>query len=234
MGKDTSIAWTNSTLNLAWGCTKVSPGCQHCYMYRNSPKFGRDPSQIVYFNIDNARKRLQSYGELVFVNSNTDTFHEKIPFHIIDQWFELFREFPDKQFQVLTKRINRARHYSMTKAHAWPRNVWLGTSVEDQWHTFRIDTLRRIPARIRFVSFEPLLGPIKQADLTDIQWVLIGGESGTQARPMEAEWAEQLVYLGKAYGAAVLFKQMGSKDNHDGAGGDLLNGRQIKEFPKWK
>lgn len=210
----------------------MSPGCANCYMYRNSPKFGRDPSKVTLLNLDNARKRLQTYGELVFVNSNSDTFHKDIPFEVIDDWMKLFREFPDKQFQVLTKRIERAAEYFVTRNA--PDNLWLGTSVENQDCVDRIDTLRYIPARIRFVSFEPLLGPIHDVDLTYIHWAITGGESGPGARPAKPEWFMEIMAHCEKYGTAFFHKQNGGTEARDGAGGDMLYGEQYHNFPKWR
>lgn len=237
MGRETSIAWTDSTLNLAWGCTKVSAGCENCYMFRNSPIYGRDPSKVKILNIEAAKKRLRTFGEKVFVNSNSDTFHEAIPFSTIDQWFELFSQNRNHQFQVLTKRVNRALAYAKYRklgGHEWPWNVWLGGSVEDQGHLFRIETLRKIEGpKIKFVSFEPLLGPIIKPDLTGINWIIIGGESGANARFMVEGWAQNLIDYTTAHypDCRVFFKQKGGRSNRDGAGGDILNGKQYKEFP---
>jgi protein gp37 len=230
MGKNTLIEWTESTLNLGWGCTKVSAGCENCYMFRNSYFYGTDPTKIRYFSIKNAEKRIREYGEKIFVNSNTDTFHEQTPFYVIDEWFRLFKRYPQKQFQILTKRTNRMRKYFEDKV--CPDNVWLGTSVEDQQHVFRIDTLKRIDAKIRFVSFEPVLGAIK-TNLENIQWAIIGGESDkSNPRIMERQWALDLIDEIKRQGTKLFFKQWGGIGG-SGAGGDLVDGKQYHEFPDY-
>jgi protein gp37 len=233
MGKDTFIEWTNSTLNLAWGCTKVSDGCDNCYMFRNSYRYGQDPTVIKYYAIDNSRKRIKNYGEKIFVNSNTDTFHEKTSFEIIDIWFALFREFPDKQFQILTKRTNRMREYFETRD--CPPNCWLGTSIEDQGHVFRADTLRRITkAKIKFISFEPIISRINECNLNGIDWAIVGGESDDRhPRPMEKEWANHLCFeIIKKQNVPLFFKQWGGIGG-SGAGGDLINGKRYHEFPPY-
>lgn len=235
MGKDTRIAWTESTLNLAWGCTKVSEGCEKCYMYRLSQQFGgRDPSKVVIFDLDHAKSRLKNMGEKVFVNSMSDTFHEAIPLQTIQSWFKLFAEDTGRQFQILTKRINRA--YSLIKSGALtvPPNVWLGTSIENQGHLFRAATLRMIPAKIRFISFEPLLSEIlPPINLEGISWVIVGGESDySKPRPMDPFWADNIRLEAERQNVAFFFKQMGGKGG-DGAGGDLLRGRQFKAYPNY-
>jgi len=200
-------------------------------MFRLSNKFGRDPKNITFFSLANAAKKIPSLGEKIFVNSMSDTFHEKISFEIITSWMNLFRKFPNHQFQVLTKRINRARQF-VFETRDLPDNVWLGTSVEDRWHTFRIKTLQQIPhTGIKFVSFEPLLGHIGQVDLDGIDWAIVGGESGINSRPMDPAWANWIRHLCSEQNVAFFFKQMGGKEDRDGAGGDLLYGKQYKEFP---
>lgn len=218
-------------MNLGWGCTKVSAGCENCYMYRNSGMFGRDPTKVIYFNIENARRRLKTYGDIIFVNSNTDTFHEATSFEIIDSWFELFKEFPGKQFQILTKRTNRMRQYF--ESRKCPDNCWLGTSIEDQAHVFRADTLRRVKHRgIKFISFEPVIGRIESCNLDGIDWAIVGGESDNKApRVMQKEWAEHLCFeVIKKQGVALWFKQWGGIGG-SGAGGDIITRRQYHEYP---
>lgn len=249
MGR-TTIAWTFFTLNLVWGCTKVSAECDYCYMFRLSYRFGKNPEVVAimyqrtypiynqiaqkmqFLNLEPARKKLRALppGSKVFINSMSDTFHESIPFHIIDEWFELFKEFPNLQFQILTKRTNRMRKYFETRE--CPANVWLGTSVGDRWHTFRIKTLQRTRTKgIRFISFEPLLGNIGQVDLMDIHWIIVGGESDYEKpRPMSPDWAEDLRVQAGKQGVAYFFKQMGGKGGNN-AGGEELNGIEYKAFP---
>lgn len=235
MGKLTHISWTDSTLNLSWGCTKVSAGCDHCYMFRLSKQFGRNPEKVQFMNLKNAEAKVQTLGEKVFVNSMSDTFHESIPDDVIESWMKMFERHADHQFQVLTKRIGRARMY-VRKYGMLPSNVWLGTSVEDRWHVNRIKTLQTIPhTGIKFISFEPLLSFMALLDLKEIDWVIVGGESGMKSenpRSMHPEWANDIMYQCKDQGVAFFFKQRGGIGG-DGAGGDLLNGYQYKMFPKY-
>jgi protein gp37 len=198
-------------------------------MYRNSELYNKNPEEIRYFSIPNARKKIKDYGDLIFVNSNTDTFHEKTSFDIIDKWFNLFMEYPDKQFQILTKRTNRMRKYFETRD--CPDNCWLGTSIEDQHHVFRADTLSKIDCKTRFISFEPVIGPIDYCNLDGIHWILIGGESdNVKPRPMKPEWARGIIELGRKAGTAIFFKQWGGIGG-SGAGGHIIDGRTIQEFP---
>jgi len=195
--------------------------------------YGRNPEEIKYFSIDNARKRISTYGQRIFVNIDTDTFHEKHPIEVIQAWFDLFASFPEKQFQILTKRSGRMLQYF--KDNDCPTNCWIGVSIEDQGHLFRLEALRRVPARIHFVSFEPLLGPIVEPNLDGIEWVIIGGESDSRApRPMNPEWAQGIVdYAQKFYPkCAVFFKQHGGKGG-DNAGGNVLFGKTYMAFPSF-
>lgn len=238
MGKDTSIGWTDSTVNFVRGCTKVSPGCEDCYWMERIAGFMHvSPTEIFYYLLDKKRQDIKAAGLRIFVNSISDTFHEKIPFEVIDQWFDVFAEFPNKTFQVLTKRTNRMLAFvkwRLQRGKAITRNVWLGTSVENQWHTFRVRTLQLVkallPEHVVFVSFEPLIGPITKVSLAGIDWIIVGGESGNSPREMQPGWADGLRLHAKRWGAAFFFKQMGGRGG-DGAGGDRLYGQQYKEFP---
>ena len=240
MGQFTNIAWTDSTLNTAWGCTKVSAGCQNCYMFRLSERFGRVPDVVTILRNGSDTKVLQKtidgLGKRIFVNSMSDTFHESIPFDTIAEWFKVFSANRNHQFQILTKRTNRAKNFAAEwkrAGHEWPENIWLGTSVEDQGHVFRIKTLREtVGPKIKFISFEPLLGPISELDLTGIQWAIVGGESGpsSEHRPMNPAWANYIRHVCQQQNVAFFFKQMGGRGG-DGAGGDMLYGSQYKHFP---
>lgn len=240
MGKDTSIGWTDSTFNFAMGCKMVSPGCANCYMFRYLKTIGKDPSVVNLTKQGQAKDllgRLDALGEKIFVNSMTDTFHDSIDDGMIYQWFQVFEHLPNHQFQILTKRAERmrnwCRHYCITHGRI-PDNIWMGVSVENQDYLGRIDALRDFACKIRFVSFEPLLGPIDKPDLHRISWIVIGGESGDNPRPMKIEWAQDLIdYTRKYYPeCAIFFKQVGGR-GRDGAGGCIINGREIKEFPKY-
>jgi protein gp37 len=178
--------------------------------------------------------RLDRLGERIFINAFSDTFHKDIPDVEIERWLDAFARLPDHQFQVLTKRTERMAKFFET--HSCPENVWLGVSVENQDYLWRIDCLRRVNGcNVKFISFEPLLGPIEKPDLTGINWIIIGGESDyKKPRPMEPEWVQGLINYTKVNypDCAVFFKQMGGIGG-DGAGGDVLNGRTYKELPAW-
>ena len=202
-------------------------------MYRLSEQFGKDPYTVNItkagsspHNMELAIKKMNSP---MFVNSMSDTFHYGIPDAVLDEWFRTFKQHPEKQFQILTKRPERAREYFTTRKV--PGNCWIGTSVGIRDAKPRIDILREIHAPILFLSCEPVLEDLGELNLYDIDWVIIGGESDkNHPRPMKPEWAESVVSQARNWGCAVFFKQMGGKGG-DGAGGDLLNGVQIKEFP---
>ena len=234
MGKDTNISWTDSTLNLAWGCTKVSTECMNCYLYRLSPRFGRDPYKVQLTRagwLGNVRRaQIVKCGKRIFINSMSDTFHDHISDLILDYWFADFAAFPEKQFQILTKRPERAAEYFCSREV--PENCWIGTSVGIAEVKHRIDTLRQIKAKVRFLSCEPVLEDLGDLNLTGIKWVIVGGESDpSEPRPMKPEWAESIRKQCEDGGVAFWFKQMGGKGG-SGAGGDLLNGLRYQEFPE--
>ena len=231
--KKTSIAWTNSTINLAWGCTKVSSGCKNCYMFRLSRQFGKDPETVTIMaagkNQNLFNKKVKEAGKYIFINSMSDTFHDEIGDATREQWFNWMAEFPEKQFQILTKRPEIMKKFFETRS--CPDNCWLGTSVENNQTLSRLDILREINCNIHFISFEPLLEEIPFFDPTNIQWVIVGGESdSTNPRIMKPEWADSLRYQCEIESIPFFFKQMGGK-GADGAGGDVLNGRCYKEIP---
>jgi protein gp37 len=166
---------------------------------------------------------------LVFVNSMSDLFHESIPLEYIQKVFTVMNESPQHQFQILTKRSARLRE--LHSKLCWTGNIWMGVSVEVQEYTFRIDDLRSVPASIRFLSLEPLLGPIENINLEGIDWVIVGGESGPGARPMKEEWVIMIRDLCVEQGVAFFFKQWGGvwkKRN-----GRRLDGREWNEFPNY-
>lgn len=220
MGQDTSIEWTHGTLNLAWGCRKVdkSPqngACYKCFMFRMSDGWGIDPTLVRRFDLHKRIKDLEAWPDekvLVFLNDMSDTFGEFFAFEEIEKWHrDLIERFPNKQFQLLTKRIGRAMLFYYQRGRV-PDNVWMGTSIGARDRLKRLDQLRMIPARIRFVSFEPLLEDLGKVNLEGIHWVIIGGESDkSDPRPMKLEWAESLIEQAREQGVAVFFKQRGGK-----------------------
>jgi protein gp37 len=206
-------------------------------MFRYLKTMGKDPNGIHYTKQgadgNYLWDRLNALGEKIFINSMTDTFHKDIPDSEIERWLFAFEHAPQHQFQILTKRAERMYDFFCT--HKCPENVWLGVSVENQEYLKRIDQLRTINCKVRFVSFEPLLGRIEKPNLEGVHWIIIGGESGDNPRPMNPLWAQELIdYTRTNYpDCAIFFKQMGGK-GRDGAGGDLLYEKQYHEFPKYK
>jgi protein gp37 len=197
MSQQSSIEWTNATWNPITGCTKVSPGCAHCYAERFAERWrgikGHPYEQGFDFKIWEDRLKLPlSWKEpkRIFVNSMSDLFHEKAPLPFIRKVFKTMREAEWHTFQVLTKRSDRLAAWA--DKLDWPPNVWMGVSVENRRMMKRIDDLRHVPAAVRFLSVEPLLEELGKIDLEGIHWVIVGGESGPGARPMEEEWVTSI------------------------------------------
>lgn len=214
MAIGSTIEWTEATWNPVTGCTKISPGCKNCYAERMAKRLKAMgvPQYRDGFNLTLQPDALDiplrwKRSRMIFVNSMSDLFHKDVPIEFIQRVFAVMKRASQHQFQVLTKRPEIAL------AHAehlpWPENVWLGTSVESALYVHRIRTLRAIPARIRFLSVEPLLGPIPRLPLQGIHWVIVGGESGPGARPMEAEWVRQIRDRCAAQDVPFFFKQWG-------------------------
>ena len=227
------IEWTERTWNPVTGCTKVSPGCKFCY----AETFAR---RLQAMGVDKYRDgfalRLhpETLGEprrwrsgIVFVNSMSDLFHEHIPLDYLQQVFRVMNESPQLQFQALTKRANYLAQ--VANQLTWTGNIWMGVSVETLDHTHRIDDLRRVPAAVRFLSLEPLLGPLPDLDLMGIHWVIVGGESGHKARPMQPQWAADIRDQCLRAGVPFFFKQWGGTNKK--AAGRLLEGREWNELP---
>ncbi len=230
-----NIEWTEMTWNPVTGCTKVSQGCKHCYAERMAKRLHAMGSGR-YLNgfrvtlhtdlLDAPRRWRQS--RTVFVNSMSDLFHEEIPDNYIARVFATMRECPQHTFQVLTKRGERLAE--LGQRLDWPRNVWMGVSVEDARVVSRIEALRSVPAALRFLSLEPLIGPLDALPLGGIDWVIVGGESGPRARPMKPEWVQSILRQCRAAGVAFFFKQWGGvrKD----LTGRRLNGTTYSEMPR--
>lgn len=247
MGDGTAIEWTEATWNPVTGCSKVSPGCAHCYAESLSLRFGRSrhPWTPAYA-LQNVRLHPERLDQplrwrrprVVFVNSMSDLFHELVPEAFIAEVFRRMATADQHTYQVLTKRPERMRdvvgrlyeHVDDFVAKPLP-NVWLGTSIENSRFVSRADAVRETPATVRFISAEPLLGPVAgELDLTDIDWVIVGGESGVRHRPMKAEWARGLRDSCVAAGVAYFFKQWGGRTPK--AGGRELDGRTWDEMPR--
>lgn len=242
MTTTTRIEWTEQTWNPAVGCTKISQGCKFCYaetMAKRLKAMGA-PGYENGFSLRLLPERLQDpikrrKATVYFVNSMSDLFHERVPDSYIDQVFDVIRTTPHHTYQILTKRAARMRRYFKTRSV--PKNAWLGVSVENKKHGVpRIDYLRQVPAEIRFLSVEPLLEDVGKLNLTDIHWVIVGGESGPRARPMKLEWVESVRHQCKAQKVAFFFKQWGGwgadgKRRAKSKNGRLLNGKTWDEMP---
>ncbi len=242
MTANSKIEWTEQTWNPVTGCTKVSPGCKHCYaeVMANRLKAMRANGYEDGFALKMHESRLsqplkRKKPTVYFVNSMSDLFHEDVPDSYIDKVFQVVRETPQHTYQILTKRAERLVDYFRNRD--CPQNVWLGVSVEDKQHGVpRLNYLRQVNATIRFASVEPLLEDLGPVDFTGIHWVIVGGESGSRARPMEEAWADNVRRYAKAAKAAYFFKQWGTWGS-DGIkrakkkNGRLLNGKTYDEYP---
>ena len=233
MGEKTAIEWADATVNWAWGCTKVSDGCDKCYMFRLSKVFGRSPEFKMRdtHRVDADLRKLPP-NAIVFANSMTDTFHEDASDHQVDTMFMMMAKYAPMTFIVLTKRIGRA--YTFFKKRTVPINVWLGTSIEDKAHLFRMETLKKIEAEVRFVSFEPLLEGLGEVNLNGIHWAIVGGESDfSSPRPFNTEWAKEILANCRKFNTAFFYKQSGGRKKIAGCwGSNLLSGRTYLEMPK--
>jgi protein gp37 len=228
-----AIEWTESTWNPVTGCTKVSPGCDNCYAERLAARLKAmgNPRYADGFELTLHEDQLDlpqrwRQPRLVFVNSMSDLFHPKVPTAFIQQVFEVMATSERHTFQVLTKRPKRAA--LLSSKLPWSPNVWLGTSIEQQQYVGRIDDLRRTDAQVRFLSLEPLLGPL-DLNLVDIDWVIAGGESGPGARPVSIEWIRSIRDQCRSSPTPFFFKQWGGRTAK--AGGRELDGRTWDEMP---
>ena len=226
----TGIEWTDRTWNPTTGCTKVSPGCTHCYAEAITKRFSQQFPQGFALTLHPERlqqpKRWRKPSR-IFVNSMSDLFHQDIPLSFIQEVFQVMGDTPRHIYQILTKRHERLLEvYSQLN---WHDNIWLGVSVENQNYTHRIDALRKIPAQVRFLSCEPLLGSL-ELDLTDIHWVIVGGESGANHRPIQSDWVESIQAQCQSADVPFFFKQWGGRTSK--AGGRLLHGKLWDKMPR--
>ncbi len=229
-----SIEWTELTWNPTTGCDKISSGCKNCYaevMSRRLQAMGvakYEDGFAVHCHLEALDiPRGWRKPSVVFVNSMSDLFHDKVPLSFIKKVFKVMNECPQHVFQVLTKRA--ARLAMMASKLNWTPNIWMGVSVENEAVTSRIDHLRRVPATVRFLSLEPLIGPLPHLNLSDIHWAIVGGESGVHARPMRPEWVTQIQRQCKKADVAFFFKQWGGRNKR--AAGRELNGRTYDAMP---
>jgi len=235
MAQGSAIEWTESTWNPVTGCTKVSPGCKNCYAKRMAERL-QAMGQANYRN--GFRLTLQSQmlelplrwtkPQTIFVNSMSDLFHEDVPLDFIRQVFDVMRRAHWHRFQILTKRAERLK--ALGPVLAWAPNIWMGVSVESERYRGRIDRLRATPAHVKFLSLEPLLGSLPGLDLTDIDWVIVGGESGPRARPMERAWVLDLRDQCQRWTVPFFFKQWGGKNKKKT--GRALDGDVWDEMPR--
>jgi len=234
VGIDSKIEWTESTWNPVTGCTKISIGCLNCYAERMARRL-KAMGQSNYrngFKVTCHRHTLDiplrwKKPQMIFVNSMSDLFHESVPVDFIHQIFDVMHKASWHTFQILTKRSLRL--LELDNKISWPMNVWMGVSVENSEYTYRINHLRSTHAQIKFMSLEPLLGPVENLNLTEIDWVIVGGESGPGARPIHEEWITNIRDQCLISQIPFFFKQWGGvrKKNN----GRILQGQIWSEIP---
>jgi len=238
MAQNSTIEWTNATWNPVTGCTKISAGCDNCYAERFSERFRGVPGHPFEAGFDLTLRpdRLEQplkwrKPKMIFVNSMSDLFHKSIPAGYVDQVFDTMEQAGHHVFQVLTKRSSRMRNYVNARyaASGAPPHIWLGASVEDGSKLSRVEHIRQMAASIRFLSIEPLIGPVGRINLGGIDWVIVGGESGPGARPMKEEWVTEVRDQCLEMDAAFFFKQWGGL--RPKSGGRLLEGVEWSGFP---
>lgn len=228
------IEWTKSTWNPVTGCTKISSGCENCYAERMAKrlKMMGQPNYVNGFQVTLHEHVLEyplqwKRPQTIFVNSMSDLFHEQVPYSFIVKVFDVMKRAHWHQFQILTKRSSRLK--KLAPKLEWPQNVWMGVSVENEETKFRIDDLRNIPAAIRFLSLEPLIGPLASLELSNINWVIVGGESGPGARLIKKEWVIQIKERCIEQNVPFFFKQWGGINKKKA--GRLLEDRTWDEMP---
>jgi protein gp37 len=241
MAEHSAIEWTDATWNPVTGCTKITTGCDNCYAHRFSERFRGVPGHPFEngFDLTLRHERVDQplrwrRGRMIFVNSMSDLFHKEVPKAFIDSVFDTMESADWHTYQVLTKRSPRLRDY-MSKRYADrepPAHIWTGVSVEDRKGAARIAHLRQARSAVRFLSVEPLIGPVGPVDLTDIHWVIAGGESGPNARVMQIEWAREIRDACREQGVPFFFKQWGGF--RPKSGGRELDGREWSEWPAAK
>ncbi|MGI2295123.1 DUF5131 family protein [Paenibacillus sp. GXUN7292] len=234
MATTSNIEWTEVTWNPVTGCNKISAGCKHCYAATmakrlhamNNPRYINEFKVTLHNDLISTPLKWKK-PRRIFVNSMSDLFHKDVPIDFIRSVFETMEKAHWHTFQILTKRSDRL--LELSNQLPWPQNVWQGVSVEDSKVLHRIDDLRNVPAQIRFLSVEPLIGPIDQLNLQGIHWVIVGGESGPGARPMDPEWVRTIRDQCISDNVAFFFKQWGGVQKH--RNGRVLDGRLWSEYP---
>lgn len=238
MADGSAIEWTDATWNPVTGCTKITAGCDNCYAARFSERFRGVPGHPFEMGFDLTLRperldqpRAWKRPRMIFVNSMSDLFHKEVPREFIDRVFDTMESSDWHVFQVLTKRSSLMRDYLRRRygSKLAPSHIWFGVSVESSDCSVRIKHLRQAPASVRFISAEPLIGPIGGVDLDGIHWVIAGGESGPGARPMHIDWAREVRDLCRTQDIAFFFKQWGGI--RPKSGGRSLDGREWNELP---
>jgi len=234
MGNHSGIEWTEATWNPVTGCTKISVGCHNCYAERMARRLqaAGNPNYLHGFGLTLHEHSLAipfswRRPRMIFVNSMSDLFHPDVPLEFIEKVFAVMTQASWHTYQVLTKRSSRLRE--VNEFLDWPVNVWAGVSVENGDYTVRIDDLREIGAHVKFLSLEPLLGPLSDMNLEGIDWVIVGGESGPNARPMKPEWAVDIKEQCQSAGIPFFFKQWGGVNRK--RNGRTLQGRTWDQMP---
>lgn len=234
MAVGSAIEWTESTWNQVTGCTKLSPGCQNCYAERMAKRLQAmgQPNYKNGFGLTFHKSSLElplhwKKSQTVFVNSMSDLFHHDVPFDFIEKTFEVMKNAHWHCFQILTKRSDRLQE--LAAQLIWTNNIWMGVSVESEDYYFRIDHLRQTEAKVKFLSLEPLLGPLPQLVLKGIDWVIVGGESGPGARPLQLNWVTEIRDQCLEAKVPFFFKQWGGTRKKKA--GRLLEGRTWDEIP---
>ncbi len=232
----TKIEWTENTWNPITGCTKISSGCKHCYaevMTRRLQAMGQEKYRNGFELTLHPEALNDPYNwkkpKMIFVNSMSDLFHQDVPVEFIQRVFQVISENPHHVFQVLTKRSDILLYYDHEGLLDWPHNLWMGVTVESNSVTQRICHLSSTRARVKFLSCEPLLTPLPEMNLTGIDWVIVGGESGRTPRPIKAEWVEDIKNQCENAGVAFYFKQWGGTNKKKA--GKILNGKVYQEMP---
>lgn len=238
MSDVTQIEWTDSTWNPVTGCSKITAGCDFCYAERFSERFRGVPGHPFGNGFDLTLRPHRVTQPLrwrrprrIFVNSMSDLFHKEVPRPFIDSVFDTMEQANWHTFQVLTKRSSLMARYVRNRygSNLAPSHIWLGVSVEDKRNAVRIQHLHAAPASMKFISFEPLIGPVGPVDLKGIDWAIVGGESGVRARPMLEEWATDIRDQCRKAKVAFFFKQWGGL--RPKSGGRILDGREWNQYP---
>lgn len=231
----TEISWSEFSFNAVVGCDKLSPGCMRCYAERmakrlkamGNPRYTNGFDLTLHWDkIDEPRKMKK--GKMIFANSMSDLFHNDVPLEFIQEFFKMMNETPQHTYQILTKRSERLKELSPLLD--WTDNIWMGVSIENEDYLYRMEDLKQCGAKLKFISAEPLLGPLPNMNLSGISWIIAGGESGPKSRPMEKDWVLDIKNQCDEQSIAFFFKQWGGTNKKKT--GNLLDGVKYEAFPK--